>query len=414
MIKVIIIIYFLATFAPILTYLLEKKYKAKLKKIKTKKYLDIYVLLPCYKEQKIVSDTINWFKQFKYKGNIKFILATTEKEDSNKTDELTTKEVILEELRKINDKRFINIHYPYTEGNKSTQMNYVLEVLKDEINDNAFISVFDFDSRPELNTFDNLNKVYNLQNKPDVINQVPLNISNFELISKSNVLMIIYTLQHLVRSIAIEKIKLLLCSLTNLKISQYCMGACMHIKYKTLKENNFFPIFVDDLTLGYRLSIKGATFAYLPSVNLNLIYNDIKGYIGSSTLIFKGISTYLTEIKNIKGFIWGKIKMFIFGTLNIIEFILIPIIFIWLYIYSFIKFDIYSLISIFIPIFWSISSICVIKYNKINFNKTKTLIAIFLSPIWFIFRPLGFISYFLKKIKSILYKTNIEYKKTER
>jgi len=106
--------------------------------------------------------------------------------------------------------------------------------------------------------------------------------------------------------------------------------------------------------------------------------------------------------------------MFIFGTLNIIEFILIPIIFIYLYIYSFIKFDIYSLISILIPIFWSISSLSVIKYNKINFNKTKTLLAIFFSPIWFIFRPLGFVSYLIKKVKSILNKSNIEYKKTER
>ena len=415
-IKIVIFIYLIATFSPLITYVLEKKYKQKIKTQKIKKYLDIYVLLPCYKEQKIVNDTINWFKQFKYKGKIKFIMITTEKEESKKSFDLTTKDLIQKKLNKLKDKRFVNIHYPYIEGNKSSQMNYALDILKENINDNAYISVFDFDSRPSLDTFDNLNKVYYLKNEPDVINQVPLNIQNFEEISKKNILMIIYTLQHLVRSIAIEKLKLLLCSLRRFKIPQYCMGACMHIKYSTLKDNNFFPIFVDDLTLGYRLSIKGSRFAYLPSLNLNLIYNDIKNYINSSTLIFKGISTYLSEIKNIKGYFIGKVKMFIFGSLNIIEFILIPVVFLIIYVLSLLKLklNILSFIAILIPILWSISSLCVIKYNKIKFNLLNTIIAILLSPIWFIFRPLGFLSYFIKKLKSILFKSNIEYKKTER
>lgn len=421
LIKIIIAIYFLATFAPIITYFLEKKYVKKIENTKIKKYVDIYVLLPAFKEQKIVDNTVEWFKKIKYKGNIKFLIITTEKEEKEykdkKINKLTTSQVVENKLKQINDSRFFHYHYPKANGNKSSQMNYALKKIKGECNDDTYISVFDFDSQPELNTFENLNRVYISENKPDVINQVPLNIKNFEEISAKSIIMMIYAFQHLVRSIAIEKLKLLICSLTRLKISQYCMGACMHIKYKVLEENNYFPIFVDDLTLGYRLSIKGYRFALLPSLNLSLIPNNIKGYIGSATLIFKGICTYLNEIFTIKGNVYGKIKMFIFGTFNLIEFAIVPFIFILGYIYSLInlKLTFITLIMILIPILWSISSYIVVRHYKMKCkSKLKFIVSIILSPIWFIFRPLGFIMYFIKKIVSIITKRNIEYKKTER
>lgn len=420
LIKIIVIIYFLATFAPIITSFLEKIYVKKIKKIKQKKYVDIFVLLPAFKEQKIVSDTVDWFKRFKYKGNIKFLIVTTEKEENEykekNINELTTSQVVKNKLKEINDPRFIHYHYPKTKGNKSSQMNYALEQIKKDCNDDTYISVFDFDSKPELDTFDNLNKVY-MYKKADVINQVPLNIKNFETTSKKSIIMMIYAFQHLVRSIAIEKLKLLICSLTKFKIPQYCMGACMHIRYKVLVENNFFPIFVDDLTLGYRLSIKGYKFSFLPSLNLSLIPNNIKGYVGSATLIFKGICTYLNEIFNAKGNYYGKLKMFIFGTFNLIEFAVVPFIFIIGYIYALknLKFDYLILLMILIPILWSISSYLVIKKYKMKAsNKFYLVLAILFSPIWFIFRPLGFIIYFYKKMISIITKKNIEYRKTER
>ena len=421
LINIIVIVYLLATFAPLLTYVLNKIYTKKIYKTKVKKYIDIFVLLPAYKEQKIVETTVEWFRKFKYKGNIKFVIVTTNKEDveykSKGIKDLTTQKVVKNKLKDINDSRFKHIHYPKNVGNKSSQMNYALSKLKKDFNEDTFISVFDFDSKPELDTFENLNKVYMCNNKPDVINQVPLNIKNFEDISKKSIIMMIYTFQHLVRSIAIEKLKLLICSLTKFKIPQYCMGACMHIKYKVLEENNYFPIFVDDLTLGYRLSIKGYRFAYLPSLNLSLIPNNIKGYVGSATLIFKGICTYLNEILNIKGNLYRKIKMFIFGTFNVIEFIIVPFIFVLAYLYMIINLRINSLLvtMLLIPILWSISSYLVIRYYKIKSqNKFNLILSILLSPIWFIFRPLGFIRYYLKKIISVLKNSNIDYGKTER
>ena len=221
--------------------------------------------------------------------------------------------VIAVSLYKIMDKTMLDM--------LSTEANvgwyYAVDKISKEFKidkESTYISVFDFDSQPELNTFDNLNLVADYKNNPDVIGQVPECFKNYEELSKKskNILLLLYSMHQTIRSSAIEKIRLLISSMTNLKVPQYCMGACMHIKLSTLLENDKFPIFVDDLTLGYRLSIKNATFSYLPSYNYTLIPNRVYDYMNSAVLIFKGVSTYLTEIKLAKGRnLWGRIKMFI-------------------------------------------------------------------------------------------------------
>lgn len=419
-------VYFLGFVFTLLTIFLEKKYQKKIDKVKVKEYKNIYVLLPALREQKIVDETIDWFKKTKYKGNIKYIIVTTEREEYenkiNNIKETTTSQLVEKKLKKIKDNRFIHIHYPETKGNKSSQMNYAIDqILKTETDlENTYISVFDFDSKPEINTFNELNKVAVLRKNPDAINQVPLCFKNYEEFSKdkSKILLLLYAFQHTIRSCAIEKMKLLVSSLTNLKVPQYFMGACMHIKLQSLIDNEKFPIFVDDLTLGYRMSIKNGNFAYLPTYNYTLIPNKVYDYVNSAVLIFKGISTYISEIKKSKGKnLWGRIKMFIAGTGNIVVFTVVPYIIVFYYLYSIITFNFPLLFWLLfsIPYLWSIASYINLKYEGFNKdNKMMSFIAFALSPIWFVFRPFGFFVYLKRLIISKISKTDIKYKKTER
>lgn len=423
---IVFIVYFLGFLFSLLTIFLEKIYKNKLKNIAVTEYKNIYVLLPALREQKIVNETIEWFKKIKYKGKIKYIIITTEREEHenkiNNIDEITTSQLVDKKLNKIKDDRFLHIHYPKTNGNKSSQMNYAVdEILKNETDlENTYISVFDFDSKPDLNTFNGLNKVAKLRNNPDAINQVPLCFKNYVEFSKdrSKIMLLLYALQHTIRSCAIEKMKLLVSSLTNLKVPQYFMGACMHIKLKSLIENDKFPIFVDDLTLGYRLSIKNGNFAYLPNYNYTLIPNKIYDYVNSAVLIFKGISTYISEIRRSKGKnLWGKVKMFIAGTGNIIVFTITPYIIIFYYLYSVIslKYTLLFWLLLSIPYLWSIASYINFKHEGFkNDKKITSFIAFLLSPIWYIFRPFGFFTYLKRLVVSKILKSDIKYKKTER
>ena len=70
--KFVVYLYLIAPFVSLITILLDNIIIKKQKKYKVKKYADIYVLLPALKEQKIVKETIDWFKNIKYKGNINF------------------------------------------------------------------------------------------------------------------------------------------------------------------------------------------------------------------------------------------------------------------------------------------------------------------------------------------------------
>lgn len=422
----IIILYLITFILSLIVIPLEKIYETKLKKIKVKNFKDIFVLLPALKEQKIIEETIEWFNGIKYKGNINYVIITSEKEDDyyrkNNINEIPTGKLVDKKLSKIKDNRFIHLHYPKTDGNKSSQMNYAVdEIMKNIKNlENTYISVFDFDSKPDINTFNELNKVAEYKNNPDVIGQVPMCFKNYVLFSKqtTKVLVLLYAFQQTIRATAIEKFKLLICSLTNLNIPQYCMGACMHIKLKTLIENDKFPIFVDDLTLGYRLSIKNCKFAYLPSYNYTLIPNKIFDYVNSAVLIFKGVTTYISEIKRAKGQnTWGRIKLFIEGTGNIIVFAIIPVIFITFYIYSITlrKFNTIFWIMLSIPYLWSISGYINMKFENITGeNKINSFIAFLLSPLWYLFRPMGFFIYFKRLIESKIKGKQVEYRKTER
>ena len=421
--KIIVYVYLLAPIISLLTILFDKIIIKKQKKYLVEKYANIYVLLPALKEQKIVKETIDYFRSINYKGNIKYVIITSEKEEYEyrikKTYLKTTNELTNEYLKKINDNRFMHIHYNEINGNKSSQLNYAISVIKKDIEniDETYISVFDFDSRPSKDTFEELNKVIQNKNNPDEIQQIPLEIRNYAEISNRSIIMTIYSLQHMVRSLAIEKIKFQLYTLFKINNPKYFMGACMHLKLTTLIDSGLFPIFVDDLTLGYRYSIYNKSTEYLYTSNYSLIPNDLGGFFGSSTLIFKGILTFASEIKKAKKHFLNKLFLSIEGITNLLEVCIIPYLFLIYYFYSIIfnEYNFLTLLVFLIPILWSLSSYIVLEIIGIkNDNKKKSILAIVLSGIWFIFRPTGFIIYTVKKIKSIIYKQEITYSKTPR
>ena len=424
LIIIIFMVYMLGALLTLLTIFLEKIYKKKLKKVKVDKWKDIYVLLPALKEQKILKQTLQHFSNVKYKGNIQFIVITSEKEEAEykklNIKYKTTNVLADEELLSLKDKRFIHLHYPKVNGNKSSQLNYALDYINKMVIDqkNTYISVFDFDSEPALNTFTDLNKVAVMRNNPDAILQVPLCCKNFSFLSQKtrNILVILYSLQHTIRTCAVEKMKILLCSLTNLKIPQYFMGACMHLRMDTLMKNGKFP-FVDDLTLGYRYSIQNLNFAYLPNKNFTLIYNNVFDYMNSATLIFKGISTYISEIiKSSKNY-WGKFKMFIAGTGNLLIFTVVPYIIVIYYVISIIngKFSLLFFLMMSTHYLWSLSSYLIFLNNGVKTqNGINLILSIGISPIWQLFRPTGFILYFKRLIISKMRNETMSYRKTER
>ena len=109
--------------------------------------------------------------------------------------------------------------------------------------------------------------------------------------------------------------------------------------------------------------------------------------------------------------------MFIAGTGNIVVFTIIPWFIIGYYLYS-IKlqdFNIGFWLLLSIPYLWCIASyINLIYYGFKNDNKFRSILAVIISPIWFLFRPFGFLIYIKRLIVSKIMHREIKYKKTGR
>lgn len=120
-----------------------------------------YVLISVFNESSIIKETYEHFQKILCKyDNAECFFITTEKENAvfgkNRTKE------ILEGC--ISDDNFHIIHYPHVAGNKPSQLNYCLDLIKERIDNSeksVYIVQYDADSRPDMNTFDDIADIIN-------------------------------------------------------------------------------------------------------------------------------------------------------------------------------------------------------------------------------------------------------------
>ncbi len=264
----------------------------------------VFVLLPAFKEQILVSETLDYFSKMDT-PNCKIIVITSEQEEhENKCRGKkikTTKECVEEYLNKNSESNIVHLHGNYVNGTKSTQLNFALEKIKELLPENAYctsyVGVYDFDSRPNLDVLGDLQKIAYHQKYPEIVQQVPINLKNFTSLTRNkNHIMMLHCCQSMIRSVGIELASLILHA-KGLFVPLYCMGAGMYIRLDALLENGAFPEPVDDLTLGYRLYLKGKRFALLPKYNSVEIPNSVKELVKQDTGIFKGVCSGLLELK---------------------------------------------------------------------------------------------------------------------
>ena len=107
--------------------------------IKSKKdNSNIYLIIPVYKEEKIIKELIDSFKKVASK-NIKIVIVATKKEKSNLTYNLAKKYIA-------NDKNFILLKYNKTNGIMSNQLNYAIDYIDTIDKTNYIIGIYNADS----------------------------------------------------------------------------------------------------------------------------------------------------------------------------------------------------------------------------------------------------------------------------
>ena len=155
-------------------YKIRYKSNSKIASFQCDNDFHINVLIPCYKETKVIRKTLEHFKKIlKNKKDIDVYVITTEKEKDENPTVQTTYEYLLD-LELFNDSRFHIINYPKITGIMADQLNYAIdEILKLQTLpiDKIYFSIYNADSRPDKSTFVELFQKIRQNNFPKIIQQ---------------------------------------------------------------------------------------------------------------------------------------------------------------------------------------------------------------------------------------------------
>lgn len=159
----------------------KEKYISK-KKLNSDK--EIFIVIPCLREQNCIKETIDYFRSI---TDLPIIIVTTEKESYEynfDTNIVTTKQIVEEEIIPKYKKIYL-IHYPHSSGYMSDQLNYMLDNLDKikEIDNNKdwYMALYNADSKPSKETFEYIINAVNKGNQ--VMQQYSYCMKNYDKLS---------------------------------------------------------------------------------------------------------------------------------------------------------------------------------------------------------------------------------------
>ncbi len=163
-------------------YKIKYKFNSKITYFQCNDNFHINVLIPCYKETKVIRKTLEHFKEIlKDIKNVDVYVITTEKEKHESAIIQTTYEYLLK-LELFNNSSFHILNYPKTTGIMANQLNYAIdEILKLQTlpKDKIYFSIYNADSHPDKSTFVELFQKIRQNNFPKIIQQYSNYFSNY-------------------------------------------------------------------------------------------------------------------------------------------------------------------------------------------------------------------------------------------
>lgn len=281
------------------------------------------LLIPVLKEQKIINKTIEYFSKLNYnKYFFKVIFISTEKEFENQnTDKKNTIDIIKD--NKLYDSNLMKLlHYPNKKGKMVDQLNFAFDyILKNESDlDKTFVSIYNADSRPNLNT---LNVVSMLANKNNgrVYQQSAIFFGNFnqfnnnfliEKFLKNNALLQVrWTLVHEIPRIIRQSFFL---NKFNKRIFlSHCVGHGLFLRGDFLKKIKKMPnhTLTEDLFFGYVLSLLKEPISPIPVMESAEMPNTFTMALKQKYVWFFGPFDHLLYKKYFKKHFEGKANNFL-------------------------------------------------------------------------------------------------------
>ena len=268
---------------------------------------ELIIVIPCYKEQNIIIDTIKHFK--KYFKNVKIVIVTTEKE--GKIESNSTYNIVQKYINDTNDKKIYLVNYPYKKGYMADQLNYFLKnirkLIKFEKNysdENLFIALYNADSRPGENTYNEI--MYRLDNNNGVFQQYSYGFLNYD------------NINFLLKGFAIYqsnfefKTGLLNGKLNNNILYKHVVGHGLILSIDTLKKVDYFntDFWCEDIYMTMQLKTLGIKINSLNSLEIMETPDKLSKLIKQNSVWFKTTNQYIKIYKYLKNKYGFSMRLF--------------------------------------------------------------------------------------------------------
>jgi cellulose synthase/poly-beta-1,6-N-acetylglucosamine synthase-like glycosyltransferase len=351
-------------------------------------------------------------------------------------DELpSTKEVIEEELNKIQSSNISVIHYPEVAGNKANQLNYAISQIEKSVDpDNNFLLFYDVDSIISEDLIVRLKNYLESYPQANVIQQSALFLSNYHNLSKGwrksflqsiALLQSRWTLAHELPRIFTQ---------FETRVGSFLEGSHLvahglFIRISLLKKVGYFPSekLTEDLPLGYLVRLLGEKIYPFPVLENTQSPITVKGMFNMYENWFFGVVSYfntsfsnvLKKLPDVRSLIWGLTYLvrgilWLFMSFAWLFILLYPLLvgnMFYLFL-SLLSFLIYSPLS-FVILIWSFN------HNPHLIAQKKQMINLDLSVLVYtlaayLTHSLGPVQAVYKLAMSLLFRQRISRKKTER
>lgn len=235
----------------------------------------IFIIIPALREQHRIVDTLQYFVEKILSNTVKLIIVTTQKEFDIPLSTSSTQEIVQKFIKDNNlSNSLLHIDYPNKNGNMADQINYVINTLKF---DDAFITIYNADSRPHPATINSFLNVYNKNPECNVFQQSAIFLKNFNNINESknlrgiflqtcSLLQTRWTLVHeIFRYLRLESSYVF-----SKYLNAHVVGHGLFIRSSLLKKVGGFPTqtMTEDLFLGFILRSIGEKILPIPNLEL--------------------------------------------------------------------------------------------------------------------------------------------------
>lgn len=263
-------------------------------------YPDIFLLVPLLRESDVLDGMFSWLSELRYPAEkLKIVLITTERE--YETGRVATSDTVAEvqsrvrDLMALGNQKFLHLHYPYTQGVKSNQLNFALRKLRDLIparfNDKTYIGIYDADSITPPDVLDILARQAIYERYQNIYQQPTWYFKNHNRLPSSIAGQLAASFAWLQSAFALYHEAYLLIRQADKKVltkMEYGVGHGLFVRWPFLEMVGLFPSPIEDVRLGHIASYLGEKLHLLPVFDTAEVAVGIRRQIQQSSVWFTG------------------------------------------------------------------------------------------------------------------------------